>query len=253
MLNGTYLSVQSKLPSAVLTLSQFKTNKGRIALMGEWPWKVWNNWTLLDQPSHRPGRIFYDTSPCGIRRLGFETPAPALSTEHSLFPRPLSKSPRGREGYFYTSATLDGITMVTPSLHHIAGTPIITGLIFHHSNEHTSCVGQVRLNSLGRRFDIDSCLWLGFASTDIGGPSVIRATNSPSSDDSLTLLALPCHGLLEWWFSFRQCKLHHQGRESPTICWESPGDCLRLAEQKRKKQGIRGGGIHSVCRPRAGS
>lgn len=43
MFNGTYLSVQSKLPSAVLTLSQFKTNKGRIALMGEWPWKVWNN------------------------------------------------------------------------------------------------------------------------------------------------------------------------------------------------------------------
>lgn len=200
--------------------------------MGVWPRKPQSNWTLLDRPSNRPSRIFYETSPLGIRCLGFETPHPTPGTELSTFPRPLSKSPRwGLEEYHYTSATLDDITMVTPSLHQIGGTSVITGLLFHHSNAHTSCVGQVRLDSLGCRFEVDSCLWLGFASTIIGGPCVIKATNSPPSDDSLIWLPLPCRGLLEWWFSFRQCKLHLEGRESPAICWDSPGNCRRLAEQ----------------------
>lgn len=208
-----------------------------------------SNWTLLDRPSNRPSRIFYETSPLGIRCLGFETPPPTPGPELSTFPRPLSKSPRwSLEAYCYTSATLDDITMVTPSLHQIGGMSVITGLLFHHFNAHTSCVGQVRLNSLGCRFKVDNCLWLGFASTIMGGPCVIRATEFPPSDaDSLTWLALPRRGLLEWWFSYRQCKIHHQKQESPATCWDSPNDYRRLIEQQ-EVQGIQGGNFPPQCK-----
>ncbi len=200
--------------------------------MGAWPLKPESNWTLLDRPSNQPGRIFYETSPFGVRLLGFETPPPKPGTERSTFPRPLSISPRwALEEYYYTSATIDDITMVTPSWYQIGEMSVITGLLFHHSNAHTSCVGQVRLDSLGGPFEVGKSreLWLGFASTIMGGPCVIRATESlPSDAHSLTWLALPCRGLLEWWFSFRQCKVHHQERESPTTCCISPKQYRRL-------------------------
>ncbi|KAL2258767.1 hypothetical protein VTK26DRAFT_7790 [Humicola hyalothermophila] len=218
------------------TCLMFKTNKGRTALMGVWPLNPECNWTLLDRPSIRPGRIFYETSPSGIRWLGFETPPPTQGTRHSTFPAPQSVCPRwSLQNYYYTSAILDDITTVTPSWHQIEGISVITGLLFHSSNNaHTSCVGQVRLDSLGCPFEVSNPreLWLGFAFV-VGGPCVVRATESrPSDAQSLTWLALPCQGLLEWWFSWRQCKIHHQGRESPPTCNVSPGLYRRFIAQQ---------------------
>lgn len=252
MLDGNEFSDPSMSLYAALTLSQFKTNKGRHTSMGPWPRTgLQRDWTLLDQRDNQPGRIFYEVSPWGMCRLAFDTPYPPPSSELFTFPMPQSKSPADSlnwapdmEEYFYTSATLDGIATVTPSLHQLGGkrgTLVITGLLLHHPDGHTSCVGQVRIDSLGCRFDVDSCLWLGFASGPMGGPCVVTATSClPStSDDSLTWLALPCRGLLEWWFSTRQCKLHHEGRESPATCLESHTARFRLFEQQEQEQGIR--------------
>jgi len=61
-----------------------------------------------------------------------------------------------------------------------------------------------------------------------------RLMRMPGISAATTWLALPCRGLLEWWFSFRQCKIH-QGRESPLTCLDSPGQYRRLMEQRERQ------------------
>lgn len=169
----------------------------------------------------------------GIRCLGFESPTPTWPSERSGFPRPraLSAHPGWDvEDSYYSSVAFDDIETVTPSRLQIGGVSGITGLLFQHANAHTSCVGQVRLDSLGSPFEVGNSqeLWLGFGSPSMGGPCVIQAPASPPPDEEnapeLTWLALPCRGLLEWWLSFRQCKIHHESRESPATSDEVPAD-----------------------------
>ncbi|KAH6856152.1 hypothetical protein B0I37DRAFT_366685 [Chaetomium sp. MPI-CAGE-AT-0009] len=205
----------------------FKTNKGRITLMGVWPRRLRSAWTLLDRPSTQHSRIFHDTSSTGIYLLGFETPSPTPDNQRPELPElraPLSSSPTptfSREDYYYTSATLDGVTIVTPSLHQIGGMPVITGLLLHYPKGHTSCVGQIRLDSLGSPLEVGTCQkrWLGFSSTPMGGHCVTgAATFRPPDIHASSWLALPYNGLLEWWFSYRQCRIHHEDQANPETC-----------------------------------
>lgn len=203
--------------------------------MGACPRTLGRNWTLLDRPSKQPSRIFYNTSSAGIRLLGFETPPPTPDSQPPAFPTPVSSSPTfPQEEYYYTSAALDDVTRVTPSLHQIGATLVITGLLLHRSNARTSCVGQIRLDSLGRPLEVGTSqrLWLGFSSTTMGGCCVTgAATSRPSDIYALKWLALPYSGLLEWWFSFRQCRVHHEGQVSPATTRTSAGQHRRWLEQ----------------------
>ncbi|KAL2174926.1 uncharacterized protein P884DRAFT_207934 [Thermothelomyces heterothallicus CBS 202.75] len=221
------------------TSLMFKTDKGRITLMGAWPSSLGSNWTLLDRPSKQPSRIFYDTYSAGIRLLGFAAPPPTPDSQRPELPTPLSTSPSfSQEDYYYTSAALDGITAVTPSLQQIGGTSVITGLLLHRSNEHTSCVGQIRLDSLGCPLEVGTSqrLWLGFLSTTMGGYCMTRAaTSRPTDIRALTWLALPFSGLLEWWFSYRQCRIHHEGQASPETCRVPAGQYRRWLEQREHR------------------
>ncbi|KAL2017479.1 hypothetical protein VTK56DRAFT_2075 [Thermocarpiscus australiensis] len=136
---------------------------------------------------------------------------------------------------------------------------VITGLLLHRSKAHrsnprTSCVGQIRLDSLGSSLEIGTShtLWLQFSPTKMGGYCVTVAATSPPSDiHAPNWLALPCSGLLEWWFSFRQCRVHHKDQVSPETTMIPAGQYRRLLEQ----QGHRLWGSGSTlrhCLPRIG-
>jgi hypothetical protein len=125
--------------------------------------------------------------------------------------------------------------------------PVTRGLLLHHHHhaaddndnnadeQRVSCVGEVRLHALGARLELldgggggGGALWLGFADTALQGPSVTRiATSRPvetemkTESEGVTWFALPCRGRLEWWFSFRQCRVYHEGRASPET-WAGP-------------------------------
>ncbi|KAK3300334.1 uncharacterized protein B0H64DRAFT_380644 [Chaetomium fimeti] len=203
----------------------FMTNKGRAAVMGPWPLKYRSGqslldrsgWTLLNRPRKEPSRIFYDTSDSRMGVLAFETPPPESDGQRPASLTPLSPGPESGplEPYFYSSSDLSGVTAVTPCERRFGETSVIRGLLLHHADAHVSCVGEVRLDSLGCPLKVEGPIWLGFSTTR-GAPCVTQiATSRPAETDAVDWLALPCRGQLEWWYSFRQCRVHHEGRASP--------------------------------------
>jgi hypothetical protein len=185
-----------------------------------------------------PASILYSTSESGISVLAFETPRrPKTWNRQPAAPTPLSAYPEAKrfyEDYYYTSAALDDVAVVIPCRRQIAGTEVITGLLLRDASGHTSCVGQVRLDSLGDPIEVPvhppQKLGFSFSSTKWGGHSVSGVVVAPPSEmEGTTWLVLPFRGLLEWWFSFRQCKIHHEGQESPQTCLKSVGELERDA------------------------
>lgn len=216
--------VHTTCHARALTPIQFRTNKDRTAVLGPWPWQDEAAWKILHQPwsDRRPGQIFYESSSSRIRLLGFEQrlvsppppppPPPALTPPPTL-PRPASTL---TEAYFYSSAALDGVAAVTPCRCRVGGVRVTRGLLLHHADGGVSCVGEVRLHGLGPRREVDGALWLGFGETALEGPNVLEvATSRPGEREGVAWLMVPCEGRLEWWFSFRQCRVYHEGRASP--------------------------------------
>lgn len=119
------------------------------------------------------------------------------------------------EDYFFTSASLDDVITVTPCTSNQDGMLAIIGLLFSASNGRESCVGQIRRDSLGCPLDVDRSqrLWLGF-SMQKRQPRVVKVDTFRSREE-LTWFDMPWAGVLEWWFSFRQSRLYHEGRTSP--------------------------------------
>jgi hypothetical protein len=202
-----------------------RTNKGRIAVMGEWPVRYGsgllqnqNYWTLLNRMGEQPSRVFYEADYSGIGLLAFETPRPESGGQWPANLSPPSAGPDSKihEPYYYTWSDLSGVTAVTPCQRQYGEKPVIRGLLLHHANAHVSCVGEVRLDSLGCRLEVEGSLWLGFSTDTRGKPCVTQiATSCPAEKGTVTWFALPCRGKLEWWFSFSQCRVYHEGRASP--------------------------------------
>ncbi|KAH6853716.1 hypothetical protein B0I37DRAFT_400838 [Chaetomium sp. MPI-CAGE-AT-0009] len=163
----------------------FRTNKGRIAVMGAWPIRYgsWilqeQNWTLLTRMGKQPSRVFYETDYSGIGLLAFETPRLESARQCPANLAPLSAGPdSNHEVHYYTSSDLSGVTAVTPCQRQYGETPVIRGLLLHHANAHVSCVGEVRLDSLGCRLEVTGSLWLGFSTDMRGGPCVTQISTS---------------------------------------------------------------------------
>lgn len=127
------------------------TNKGRTAIIGAWPLGVYHEWALVNRPSKQPSSIFYEACNNSIRILAFESPLPEPRETRFSILTPLSPRPESapREAYFYTSASLDDVTAVTPCRCRIGETPVTKGLLLHHVDARVSCVGEVHLNALG--------------------------------------------------------------------------------------------------------
>ena len=124
-------------------------------------------------------RMFYGVASDTIRLLAFETPFPTQSLGGGgipATPKPLSPYPQslGLEDYCYTSSVLDRAVTITPSWGKIGGMHVIRGLLLRHQSGayETSCVGEVRLDSLDHPLLVEATIWLGFSETPMGGPSV---------------------------------------------------------------------------------
>ena len=200
-------------------------------------------------------RVFYQTSQSGISVVSFEPSQPSAPADdrQPVVPTPLSRYPECRafyEDYYYTTAALDDINLVTPCRRRIGGTLVVTGLLLRAASGHISCVGQIRTDSLDCPLEVSPAtsqmLWLGFSPTSMGGHCVTSVIVARPSEmhasttlQASTWLDLTFKGKLEWWYSFRQCKIHHEGQESPATC-PTPVDHVQSgAETGATAQGSR--------------
>jgi hypothetical protein len=196
------------------------TNKCRITLLGPHPAPHWRacNWTLLYKPSATSSRIFFDDSPYGIHKLAFESPEPVSPCEFPVLPEPSSPYPESTsiDDYFYTSAVLDNVIELTPCNGETAGRPSVIGLLLRYSNGNQACVGQFRLDRTAKTIVVNdsSMMWLSFDAVD-GYPFVSSVgVSRPPKPMSRRCLHISWVGKLEWWFSYRQCKVYYRSQTS---------------------------------------
>lgn len=196
------------------------TNKGRLMMFGPQPHPSWRpcNWTLLHRSDGSSSRIFFDVSPHGIHKLAFDSPEPISHGQSPIIPTPLSPYPESTslEDYFYTFAALENVVEITPCEGKVAGKRSITGLLFRYADGHQACVGQFRLDCAATPLVVGTSpkLWLSFDKKDgcpfVDGVGVSR----PPKPESQECLHVSWDGKLEWWFSYRQCKLYYKGQSS---------------------------------------
>lgn len=126
------------------------------------------------------------------------------------------------EDYFHTWCILNRVTSIRPCNGLQGGDQAILGLLFSNADGTESCVGQIRRDCLGssKKIDVSGRLWLGFSLKN-NEPRVVRVETFHSNvcqdadASDLSWFVVPWHGKLEWWFSFRQSKVCHEGRTSP--------------------------------------
>lgn len=207
----------------------FKTNKGRVGLMGHssqllrqpYTWRL----SEVFRPEDGPGRIFFHQKSAQMESLGFLSPDPILENAELFLPVPLSPHPRAasHEPYHYTAAPLDGICEITPCRGINHGRQMVIGILLQYESGHIDCVGQIRRDWLGDPVVIDPSqnMVLGFTRVQSGPWERcsylfdVRFSRSEPSISEVTWFEVPWHGTLEWWFSYRQAMVYHEGRASP--------------------------------------
>lgn len=176
--------------------------------------------TLIDLPHQDMGsRIFFENSPLGVRNLCFETPEPAPALGTPALPKPFSQHPKATffESYFYSAASLDGVSKIVPCQRYSCGKQRIIGLLIQSPEGRQSCVGQIRRDSLQDPLETSGYqhMWLGFSKDD-HRPFVSALTLSePNRNDGLWWFEVRFCGIIEWWFSLRQCQVCYTGKSSP--------------------------------------
>ncbi|KAI3530984.1 hypothetical protein CABS02_14334 [Colletotrichum abscissum] len=198
------------------------TDQRRSTFLGVQPRPNWgrSKWTLLDLPGKATSHIYAETTTCGVRRLGFQSPRPRYRDRRPAVewptPYPLS---RHDEYYAWNRARLKHVVEIVPCNRQRMGKPIIIGLLLRYADGTSACVGQIRLDCLQRAMTVDptSTLWLGFWLTG-DGPcigSAILAKEQPVVPACETWFEVEWRDDLQWWFSNKKCRLSHQGRLSP--------------------------------------
>jgi hypothetical protein len=122
------------------------------------------------------------------------------------------------EQFIYTCADLEGTSAVQPCHAESGG---VSGLLLHHRSGRRSCVGQVHLARLLAALEVDAApgLSMRFSKSEEGYPYVESIAMVPEDGDgSDGSLIVQWSGLLEWWVSPWQCKIHYCGRTSPPTC-----------------------------------
>lgn len=191
----------------------FKTTRGRLLLLG--PQRRWHTytWTLLDQPKATPAMTWHDEAG---NFLAFATPKPRkqspplLSEPPSPFPESTSV-----EDYFYSSAILDDVAEVALCRHPKKNR--VSGLLFKCADGRSACVGEIRWDCMDLPVPLSKLMVLCLE-FDCGDRGVfVRSVHfsRPLKESTSQWFEVPICGLLEWWFSWNQCKVYHGGRASP--------------------------------------
>lgn len=155
-------------------------------------------------------KLFFDTH-TGIERLAIATTRPSsqtpprLSTPLSLYPKSLST-----EIFCYSATNLDSISEVR--LCQVGG--IITGMLLSDSKGSQKSVGQIRLDALSPAVNPHESLgvWIAMVSLD-HLMNVSDIEFDPPVYKARSWTKLPWKGSLEWWFSGKQCRIFHDGKE----------------------------------------
>jgi hypothetical protein len=188
------------------------------------------SYSLLESLRESPHYAYMDDSAGFVRELAIDQqPGICDSTWEDYKPAPLSRTPGERPGnrnisgsLFYTSAWLDDV--VGLNLCQFNG--IITGLLLHYEDRSRATVGQVRLDGLqGERRQVTKNAIIRFVVVRTGRQlphvsGLLIFTDrmaEPPLNDGLGL-EVECCGILEWWFSRRQCQLACKGRTSASTC-----------------------------------
>lgn len=207
-------------PDLPLIDRQFGTSEGRFISTAAC--RTYRTCELLDRPGAGRSYLFFETSRRGVRHLAFET----LHREPIVTP-PSVPSPSSvpqydvRETFFYTWAILDSVRTVRPCYMPQDGIRIVTAFLFSDANGEESCVDQVRYGCLDSPKGVGNSekLRLGFSLETWKSPRVIGIEMADSfrevGNPGLHWFEVSWKGKLEWWFSYRQCRVYHEGRASP--------------------------------------
>ncbi|OAA51460.1 hypothetical protein NOR_00053 [Metarhizium rileyi] len=183
--------------------------------MGEYPPPGTESQYTLDlilTASNEPTSFFIDLSK-GLRAVGTCHRASEGKARLSL-PSAKSCYPRSMffERFYYSRATLEDVTQVLPC--RIAS--VIVGAIFCYRNGTRASLGWVALNQLDAPVTVDTPgLWFLITKFGPGFPKITAICHSPPVTGGQEYFHVQWQGELEWWFSCRQCQLHHNGRQTP--------------------------------------
>jgi hypothetical protein len=173
-------------------------------------------------------RFFADTGPDGMTMIAFEDARPKQPSSRGppRYPRPLSPYPGSIDGddIMYTYADLEGTCAVQPCYGASGG---VSGLMLHDRDGRRFCVGEVHLGRMEAALEVGTASGMSFYFSMFKGryPYVHRiemmgqegdgsGDNGIDGDGSITV---QWSGLLEWWVSDRQCKLHYLDQTSPPL------------------------------------
>jgi len=136
-----------------------------------------------------------------------------LPEASSPYPRSLSY-----EDYLYMTARVDNVVHVRLCRDKTGS--VITGLVFEYTDGHQDSVGRIRLDCLEEpaMIDISQKMWLRTFRCTEEYPQVVDAGFSPIANSGGNTggeyLYIMWHGVLDWWVSLHQCKLHYIGQTS---------------------------------------
>lgn len=206
----------------------FKTSQGRVRFLGYVPHFLAGpcEWTLMEVLGDAPSRMFFNVLH-DIQSMAFASPKPDCSDRQINVAPPKSPLPRatGFELFHYNSAPLADIVEVTPCQGLLKGIWTVIGLLLRYQNNHIECVGQIRRDWLTQPVAINTSESMSLGFTRImKGPwemcSYVFDVKfsrqvARESEEFITWFDVPWHGTLEWWFSYRQSMIYHEGRGSP--------------------------------------
>lgn len=167
-------------------------------------------WSLVFEPPAVPNRVFFQDCEDGIGTLAFETTTAPIS--RVLSSRAIRSPLLSTEICFYSSSCLQGLIGVIPcTLNSVA----ISGLTLVFADGHRECVGQVRVDRAGEHLPVRDTWFITFTRDREGRPFVasviLRSGDESTTDDAMEV---SCNGVLEWFWSSRQCLLRYKGQES---------------------------------------
>jgi hypothetical protein len=201
-----------------------ETSRKRAFVIGTQGWRVARNqWTLADVPEGEPATFHYDLHEYGARELVFTNPTPKYYNKRRprLVPPQLPcPPPSPQEWYMWNAASTSGITSMRACLSQRLGRRVVRGLLFRYCDGLEESVGEVRFDSLTPPTQIDegSTMWFEFDKTPDGCPHLVDVSfQPPHPGEQRFLMPINGHGHIEWWFSYRQCLVWHDGHVSPSV------------------------------------
>ncbi|KAL8380725.1 hypothetical protein RB595_005146 [Gaeumannomyces hyphopodioides] len=203
------------------------TNADRAVLFGTYLTSPELKFHRIYATTNRLSRVYFnecdpDNDVPWIKYLGFDNsetdfpscPGTNRKTQYppSLIPASPPPYTMSTELWYYTGCRMENVTEITCCVDWRAKYKPIVGMMLYYKNGRRSCLGQYRpdraLSSL--RIDTAGLLRIRMRKTTERYPYVAEVRVQGAADlDSSRWIDIPWRGKLEWWFSSRQCTLHH--------------------------------------------